>query len=173
MLINYDPLRNTDNDYRNHPWEKTAYKENMGFYTNFIDYPEKIALVLEDFIPHAEQPAISCFYNYLHWINGKDSPFETNDGALREGIIVNNDKIFKKSHMIDGRVEFFFRNHAVSSNTASITWLVRMFSLYLQVYRPDFLNGIVDIQFVARTAFKVCQTDCFVDSWKSKLSSIT
>lgn len=122
---------------------KTAYNERAGFYTNFILNPELITEVLEDFKPHEEKKAIQTFYSFLRWINGSESAFETNDCALRENVIANTDSLFKFSHKIDGRVEFFLREHQYNCHKDISTWLMRMSSLYLQVERPDFFNALV------------------------------
>jgi hypothetical protein len=55
MLINFDPLRDLEEDRRTHPWGKTAYNERGGFYSNFIKNPELITEVLEDFKPHEDR----------------------------------------------------------------------------------------------------------------------
>lgn len=146
MLVNFDPLRELENDRRSHPWGKTAYDERAGFYSNFIENPQLITEVLEDFKPYESKPAVQTFYSFLEWINGPDSSFETNDCALRDGIIMNNDPLFKFTHKIDGRVEFFLRQQQHNCNKNVATWLMRMSSLYLQVERTNFFNSLIDIQ---------------------------
>lgn len=146
MLINFDPLRKIEEDRRTHPWGKTAYEEKGGQYFNFIESPESIPYVLEDFTPFADKPAVKTFYEFLKWINGPESLLETNDCALREGVIINTDSIFKYSHKIDGRVEFFLRQHEMNCHEQISTWLMRMFSFYMQVERPNLLNALTDIQ---------------------------
>lgn len=158
MLINFDPLRDLEKDRRSHPWGKTAYNERSGFYSNFIEHPELITEVLEDFKPHEDKEAVQTFYTFLKWINGSESAFETNDCALRENVIANTDSLFKLTHKIDGRVEFFLREHQYNCRKDISTWLMRMSSLYLQVERPDFLNALVDIQ-LAPTDFITLPTD--------------
>lgn len=146
MLINFDPLRDMEEDRRTHPWGKTAYDERGGFYSNFIDNPELITEVLEDYKPHENKEAVQTFYSFLKWINGPESNFETNDCALRANVITNTDSLFKFTHKIDGRVEFFLREHQLNCRKDIATWLMRMSSLYLQVERPDFFNGLIDVQ---------------------------
>ncbi|HHJ4165114.1 hypothetical protein RZP54_25335 [Raoultella ornithinolytica] len=146
MLVNFDPLRELENDRRSHPWGKTSYDERAGFYSNFIENPQLITEVLEDFKPYESKPAVQTFYSFLKWINGPDSSFETNDCALRDGVIMNTDPLFKFTHKIDGRVEFFLRQHQHNCNKNVATWLMRMSSLYLQVERTNFFNSIIDIQ---------------------------
>ncbi|QQE44272.1 hypothetical protein [Hafnia alvei] len=152
MLINFDPLRESENDRRSHPWKKTSYEERAGFYSNFIKNPELITEVLEDFKPHESQKAVQTFYEFIKWINGSASAFEINDCAMREGVINNVDSLFKYTHKINGRVEFFLRDHPLNCNKDVITWIMRMSSFYLQVERPDFLNSFIDIQ-IAPTDF--------------------
>lgn len=158
MLINFDPLRNTEEDRRTHPWGKTAYDERGGFYSNFIVNPELITEALEDFKPHEGREAVQTFYSFLKWINGPESAFETNDCALRENVIINTDSLFKFTHKIDGRVEFFLREHQYNCRQDIATWLMRMSSLYLQVERPEFLNALIDIQ-LAPTDFITLPAD--------------
>ncbi|HCI6064241.1 TPA: hypothetical protein NPN97_004896 [Klebsiella variicola subsp. variicola] len=146
MLVNFDPLRELENDRRSHPWGKTSYDERAGFYSNFIENPQLITEVLEDFKPYESKPAVQTFYSFLKWINGPDSSFETNDCALRDGVIMNTDSLFKFTHKIDGRVEFFLRQHQHNCNKNVATWLMRMSSLYLQVERTNFFNSVIDIQ---------------------------
>jgi len=147
MLINYDPISMHDSDQvRSHPWRKTEYNERPGFYSNFITNPELIPDVLEDFSPYADKPAVQTFYRFLRWINGHESQLETNDCALRDSVIDNPDGVFNFSHKIDGRVEFFYRDHKMNCRDDYVIWLFRMTSLYLQVERPDFLNGLITMQ---------------------------
>ena len=100
--------------------------------------------MLEDFNPHEDKQAVQTFYDFLRWINGPDSQLETNDCALREGVIKNPDALFKFSHKIDGRVEILLRQHEVNCLAQAVTWLFRMLSLYLQVERPDFFDALID-----------------------------
>lgn len=146
MLINFDPLRDLEEDRRSNPWGKTSYEERAGFYSDFINHPELITEVLEDFKPHEDKEAVLTFYAFLKWINGPDSALETNDCALRESVIANTDSLFKFTHKIDGRIEFFLREYQYNCNKKITTWLMRMSSLYLQVEGPDFFNALIDIQ---------------------------
>lgn len=158
MLVNFDPFRKSEDDRRSHPWGKTTYEERGGVYTNFINAPELITESLEDFKPHNTQRAVQIFYSFLKWINGPDSFFETNDCALNEGVIPNNDPLFKFSNKLDGRVEFFLRSHELNCDKDIVMWLMRMSSLYLQVERPEFFNAIIDIQ-LAPTDFIMLPAD--------------
>jgi len=146
MLVNFDPLNLENEPARSHPWGKTAYDERSGQYSNFVTNPELITTMLEDFKPHDDRPSIHTFYSFLRWINGPDSKLETNDCALREGVIKNPDAIFKFSHKIDGRVEILLREHKVNCHAPIVTWLFRMLSLYLQVERPDFFDALIDLK---------------------------
>ncbi|WP_333620548.1 hypothetical protein [Pantoea septica] len=146
MLVNFDPLKLEEEHARSHPWGKTEYEERAGQYSNFITNPELITTMLEDFNPHEDKQAVQTFYDFLRWINGPDSQLETNDCALREGVIKNPDALFKFSHKIDGRVEILLRQHEVNCLAQAVTWLFRMLSLYLQVERPDFFDALIDLE---------------------------
>ncbi len=153
MLINFEPLPEKSDSYvRTHPWTITDYEGRQGFYTNFIEHPEQIPQVLEDFKPHDHQPGVKCFYGFLQWINGAESFLETNDCALSESVVLNPDRLIKRTHKIEGRVELFIREHALNANNAAVTWLFRMLSFYLQIQRPNFYDGFVTLQ-LAPTSF--------------------
>lgn len=107
MLINFDPLREPENDRRSHPWKKTSYEERAGFYSNFIKNPELITEVLEDFKPHESQKAVQTFYEFIKWINGSASAFETNDCAMREGVINNVDSLLNTPIKLMVELNFF------------------------------------------------------------------
>lgn len=131
-------------DRRSHPWGKTAYEEDGGAYYSFIERPELIREVLEDYRPHAERPAIQKFYELLEWINRPDGNLETNDCALRPPVPESD--LFRKTHRIGGRLELFMRNHA--ANTVAyenaFLWMARMLAMYLQVEGPDCRTVIFD-----------------------------
>lgn len=66
---------------RVHPYFSTRPGE-AGF-VDFKRYPERIAEVLEDFVPLGYETAIQTFYRFLAWLNGPDSLLESCDCALR------------------------------------------------------------------------------------------
>lgn len=148
MLVNFDPIPNDEGETRSHPWSKTAYDENGGFYTDFTHNLDLITEVLEDFKPHEHHPSVQTFYSLLREINCSGSKLESNDCALRQEIISNPDQMFNFSHKLDGRLEFFYRDHKLNCHNDYITWLFRMTSLYLQVKRPNFFNGLVSLSLV-------------------------
>jgi hypothetical protein len=67
---------------RNHPWTEGEEDPNFRYY-DFKASPELIETVLEDFKPYDDYPAVQKFYDFLRFVNGPDSAFESNDCAFR------------------------------------------------------------------------------------------
>lgn len=132
-----------DSSVRTHPWTVTDY-EGGGRYVDFIEHPELIETSLEDFISHAQRPAIRRFYQLLRSINSPGGALETNDSALR-AIHASLDTVIPCKLKLDGRVELLIRDHQHNTRVESFNWLVDTISLYLQAFRPDFHRAILKL----------------------------
>jgi hypothetical protein len=120
MIVYYDPNR-TYTIPRLHPYQPGDATQS-GF-VDFKSYPEQIPIVLEDFIPFADTPAIQAFYSFLKWINGPHSVLETNDCALRPPSGHHDDN---SDHLlsINGRVVLMFRDLKLNTSQEHIEWLM-------------------------------------------------
>ena len=143
MLVVSEVLQSQE-ETRSHPWDVTAYADGGGAYYNFVERPELIPKVLEDFLPFADRSAVRRFYGLLWDLNAADAPFESNDCALQEPI-ANTNALFRYALEASGRLEIFYREQHINTHRDSLLWLSRMIQLYLQLYRKDFDKGVVSI----------------------------
>jgi hypothetical protein len=128
---------------RQHPWTRAENGPEAKYY-NFVDRPDLIPIVLEDFKLFADQDAVQRFYALLRWLNGLSSPFETNDCGLRAPRIDHEvpDLIAplyqSDPMMLHGRLTVFFRkldNNAIRTN---INWLKQAIHDALRDQVPPF-----------------------------------
>lgn len=81
MIVTQDPKKGFAVP-RTHPY--VAIRKGEAGFVDFKLNPERIAEVLEDFVPHGHVPAIQTFFRFLAWINGPESILETCDCALQK-----------------------------------------------------------------------------------------
>ncbi|MEP7273669.1 MAG: hypothetical protein ABI882_19380, partial [Acidobacteriota bacterium] len=145
---------------RAHPWTVTSYDHEGGAYYDFIEHPELIPEVLEDFAPFEGETAVGVFYAFLAWLNGSDSLLETNDCALNPPLAEAD--MFRASLRIGGRVDIFYRDHRLNlvARSDAFGWLVRMFGLYLQTYRSDFSRGVITLGIRETHYVQLSETEC-------------
>lgn len=122
--------------HRMHPYIATR-NGDAGF-VDFRQHPERIADVLEDYRPHADQRAVQTFFEFLRWINGPDSVLETCDCALRGPERLKHSKLSKLPLALltlHGRVMLMHRDPAANCIEGAPTAFVEY--LYGQLQRVD------------------------------------
>lgn len=110
------------------PWDTAGYAEGGRFY-DFRRDPALITEVLEDFMPLAGYEAVRQFYELLRWMNGPDSPYETNDSRLRPPRENRQRDLADKVLVRDGMLMFFFRDLTLNLSEDSVAWS-RRFNRY-------------------------------------------
>lgn len=116
---------------------------------SFIDFkvhPERIAEVLEDFVPFAAEPAIQSFYGLLEWLNGPESVLESCDCALRPP--ERHDSVL--SHVplrVHGRLMLMYRDLAANCDMELFAALYNSVGRQLSKLDPEFQRdrGIVTL----------------------------
>ena len=104
---------------RRQPWTTAEHDESHKYY-DFKRNPDLIPDVLEDYKPWAERRSIQKFYDLVRWVNGDNSPFESNDCAFH-GPKPNSQKDrFPKEQVCSGRLMFFFRDPTLNLSDDSI-----------------------------------------------------
>jgi hypothetical protein len=73
LKVYYDAAR-TYPTARLHPYTE---------YVDFVQHLDQIPVALEDFRPFSDRTAIQTFYDFLRWLNGPDSHFQSCDCVLR------------------------------------------------------------------------------------------
>ncbi|WP_256815185.1 hypothetical protein [Klebsiella pneumoniae] len=133
----------TESGRRSQPWGATeGHEYKAGKYYNFREQPELITTHLEDFVDHADQMSVQNFYEFIRWINGPESALESTDCMLSgEPKGVPSAALFRCTHGITGRFEFFIRQIEMNANKEAIRWVYDKLSIYLQIERPDFRKG--------------------------------
>ena len=126
---------------RSHPWSTSTGDLSHRYY-DFRATPELIPEVLEDFLPWEAYPAVRSLYGLLAWINGKDSPFESNDCAFA-GPEVNIDRGFRKKLQCCGRLGVFFRDLSLNTSERAMSRWVETLHTGLRALDPGFAWGAV------------------------------
>jgi hypothetical protein len=131
---------------RFHPWLDVASSPGA-HYHSFVEHPELIPQVLEDFTPFARWPAVQTFYDLLSWLNGPDSPFETNDCGLRPpridhsapGII--RQRFQSDPLVLHGRLTVLYRDLRLNASMQNVARLKTAIHHALQTV-PDFAAAV-------------------------------
>ena len=134
--------RDSDID-RCHPWGTAASDPSHRYY-DFKKNPHLISKVLEDFIEYSAFPAIQRFYEMVEWVNGHDSPFESNDCAF-SGIVENKDSKWSKKLQCSGRFMVFYREVELNVSDAHVEWLKGACNHYLSQLNTALEFGVVGI----------------------------
>jgi hypothetical protein len=141
MYVQYDT--EAEPPPREHPWTG-AESGPEAHYHNFIERPDLIPEVLEDFKPFADQDAIQTFYALLRSLNGPSSPFETNDCGLRpprldyEAPDLIAPLYQSAPAMLHGRLTVLFRKLDNNTIPANINWLKQSIHDALRDQVPPF-----------------------------------
>lgn len=141
VLVRYDTDDNPP--HRRHPWIDAVSGPNAR-YRNFVRNPELVSEVLEDFRPFAHYKAVQCFYDLLRWLNGEESPFETNDCGLCPpridpnapniiGYVFNRDPV-----VLHGRLTILYRSLELNTLIPYVQWLATNIHDALRDRVPNF-----------------------------------
>jgi hypothetical protein len=106
------------------PWDVAGYAEG-GRYYDFRKEPGLIPEVLGDFVPLAGYESVQQFYDLLRWMNGPESPYETNDSRLRVPRENRQRDPAGKAVIRDGMLMFFFRDLPLNLSEDSAVWSAR------------------------------------------------
>ncbi len=106
---------------RAQPWTESDYVEG-GKHYDFRKEPALITEVLEDFVPLANYESVQHFYGLLRWMNGPESPYETNDSRLRTASENKQRHLADKMLVRNGMLMFFFRNLLLNLSDDSQAW---------------------------------------------------
>lgn len=128
-------------EHRSHPWTTTTDGEPNRYY-DLRARPDLIPTVLEDFRPFAAHGAVQTFYALLTWLNGAQSPFESNDCAFT-GPEANDDDAFAKRLRCSGRLGLLFRDLPLNTREGEVTRLIRGIHVQLSDLEPDLVSGAV------------------------------
>lgn len=99
-------------------------------------------MVLEDLRPWDAYPAVRSLYGLLAWINGPDSPFESNDCAFA-GPEDNLDDGFTKRLQCHGRLGLLFRDLSLNTSERAMSHWVEGIHNGLRTLDSDFAWGAV------------------------------
>lgn len=126
---------------RTHPWTVGIHDPRAKF-TDFRKHPELIPTALEEFVPHARFPAIQQFYEFVRWLNGETSVFETTDATFRGPATGHNSAQFPQFKlMCSGRLVLFCRHYEIQIRYAD--WIAKQAQRVLRQHQPDSANACV------------------------------
>lgn len=129
---------------RNHPYDGAKYDSRVKHY-DFVQHPELIRQVLEDFKPREQYQSIELFYQLLEWINGSGSIFESSDCRL-EAPKENPHKNIPYDLALQGRLMVFFRdiklNYADIDPTNSQNYWVNSKVATLAIDTTEYLKTV-------------------------------
>jgi hypothetical protein len=106
------------------PWDGAESAAGTDYY-NFRKEPALISKVLEDFVSLDSYESVQHFYDLLRWMNGPESPYETNDSRLRPSSENRQRDLADKELVRDGMLMFFFRDLRLNLSTDSRDWDTR------------------------------------------------
>ncbi|MSQ01705.1 MAG: hypothetical protein EXR71_07410 [Myxococcales bacterium] len=134
---------------RSHPWTTGADPAHR--YVDFRIQPELIRVALEDFVAIDGQPAAETFYGLVEWLNGADSPFESNDCALAE-VAENQSPRIPTRLVCSGRLMILFRELSRNCSPARVHALTQATARACAGVDRDFERAaiglsIVEVQF--------------------------
>ena len=127
--------------HRIHPY--IASRPGEAGFVNFRQQPERIPEVLEDYLPHADQPAVRTFFEFLRWINGPESVLETCDCALRGPEKAKSPKKAKSPWVLHGRVMLMHREPGANCVEGAPTIFIK--HLYEQLQLVDAPAPLQDV----------------------------
>ena len=126
---------------RSHPWSTSTGDLSYRYY-DFKAKPELIPVALEDLRPWDAHAAVQSIYRLLGWINGPDSPFESNDCAF-DGPEDNVDRGFPKRLQCCGRLGVLFRDLSRNTNEREMSRWIEGVHAGLRALEPGFAWGAV------------------------------
>lgn len=132
-------------DIRSHPW--TTGSDPSHRYVDFRTQPELIRGALEDFRVVQGQPAVETFYRLVEWVNGADSPFESNDCALAN-VEVNPSSAIPTRLLVSGRLMILFRDVSQNCSRARVHALNQAIARGCADVDPDFDRAAIGLSLV-------------------------
>jgi hypothetical protein len=123
-MRNYIEGVNYETPLRSQPWTKSEFNPESKYY-DYVNHPELIRTSLEDFKPFERYESVQQLYGLLEWINGPDSPYETNDCRLDEFSNNRQFNLAPKKLVVHGVLGFFFRNLVDNIAPDSLHWATK------------------------------------------------
>lgn len=123
MHVYYDENRGYS-DVRLHPYQPNAAEAAQAGFVDFKAEPGRIPEVLEDFRPHAGEPAIQTFYELLRWVNGPESELESADCVFRGPEPNTSTRTSPRALQAHGRLCLMFRHLPANCHAESFDWLL-------------------------------------------------
>jgi hypothetical protein len=116
MLANYDSQHEPAPEATVRFYHYTSGLQPGVQHYDFVQHPELIRGVLDDFVPHAKWPAVQRFYELIESINAPDSVFESNDSRLT-GVrpCLNSAGFGKRLECVSG-IMIFLRGHELNAS---------------------------------------------------------
>ncbi len=105
-------------------------------YVDFVQHLDQIPVALEDFRPFSDRSAIQTFYDFLRWLNGPDSHFQSCDCVLRPPSSHTDTNSHHTLSAI-GRVFIIFRDLRLNCSMPHTDWLCRRLMNHLDTVDPD------------------------------------
>lgn len=113
---------------------------------DFLNSPELIPHVLEDFKPHGGQAGVRKFYRLLKWLNGPRSIFETTDCLLRPPRPNPSPALGGGAPLeVVGRVMLIFRDHQENLDEQATRALQGSFGEEFDKIRAGWAMGCIGI----------------------------
>lgn len=143
MNVYFDESRHAqlhDTGARNHRWIKGAKDEAIQYY-NFLEQPELIREVLEDFRPYDRYAAIQTFYGLIEWLNGPESLLETNDCGFR--LQESKTEFMPNKREAEGRLMVFLRDYMLNLQKQNADFMMNHLGNQLQTRDVDFVPGCI------------------------------
>ena len=123
-MMNYFGEVKDQGTIRSHPWSKSEYNPDWKYY-DFRNNPELIKTSLDDFKPWEHHQAIQDFYEFLEWLNGNESNFESNDSRFRGPTPNEQRNLADKNLLFHGGMMVLFRNLQLNISLDSRQWYLR------------------------------------------------
>ena len=129
---------------RAHRWLKGSYDDAVQYY-NFLEHPELIRTVLEDFQPFDHHKAIQTFYDLIEWLNSSESELETNDCAFE--FEASKTEFMPDKLEAHGRVMVFMRDYMLNLNKQNADFIMNNLGNQLQQNDTEFEFGYIGFAF--------------------------
>jgi hypothetical protein len=137
----YEYVGTTQPQARSHPWTDSV--ESSAFrYHDLRATPALIRRSLEDFSPWEGYDAVEDFYQLLEWLNGANSPLESNDCAFTAPQ-PNTNSQFEKALECSGRIMVLFRDLPRNLGSPHLLRFTESLQIALSIADPGFDVGVV------------------------------
>jgi hypothetical protein len=136
VIVYRDSSLAFDGPVRAHPWTVSDFDPSCR-YVNFVDQPELIESVLEDFWGQEETGYARSFYQLIRSINAKDGQLETNDCGFMAPRS-HSDRNSSKALVATSRLCVLFRANAYNVVEGASNWLGDSYYSVLQRIDSEF-----------------------------------